>query len=352
MIRALPFFAVLVLPALVVLGVELGAGWTFLAAGAVYLGIPLLDLLGGRDNENPERGGLAWLFDAPLYLWAPLQIATTGWVVWRLALGDPTGLEVAGSVISLGAVNGAGGINVAHELMHRRGRAPRLVAEVLMLLVSYPWFIVEHVLGHHRHVATPRDSAFSRVGDDLYTFVARSLVRSLGSAWAIEGHRTRKLGISALSLRNRRLRYPLLLTALCVGITLLAGWVGLAVFLGQSAVAIFLLETINYLEHYGLERREIAPGRYERVLPQHSWNSNHRVTNWLLFNLARHSDHHYLASRPYRDLRHYDDVPQLPAGYSAMVLVALVPPLWWRVMDPRVASWAERKSLKEQPLTV
>ncbi len=337
---AIPFFLVLTLPAFVVLGVELGGGWTFLAAAVVYLAIPLLDLVGGLDTENRAHTG--WLFDLPLALWPILQFAGSAWVLWRIASGDPTWLELTGIVVSLGAVNGAGGINASHEMMHRRGRLPRAVAELLLYGVCYPHFVVEHVLGHHRRVATPEDSAYSPLGQSLYPFVASSAVRSLVSAWKLEGTRTEKRGIHALSLRNRRLRYPLAQASVCAGIGLVLGPVALGVFVAQSVMAIFLLETINYLEHYGLLRREIAPDRYERVRPEHSWNASQRVSNWLLFNLARHSDHHFLASRPYSELRHYDDVPQLPASYAAMILVAMLPPLWKRVMDPRVIAWNSR----------
>lgn len=344
---ALPFFLVLILPVLVVLGVALGGAWTFTGAAFVYCGIPILDLLGGLDTHNDgERGGA--LFDAPLALWVPLQLAATAFVLWRVGTGDLGALELAGAVISLGAVNGAGGINVAHELMHRKSKLARGTAEVLLYGVSYPHFVVEHVLGHHRHVATPVDSAFSRAGDGLYGYVVRSAWRGLLSAWRIESARVRKRGV--VGLRDRRRRYPLVQVLLWGAIALALGPLALLVFLVQSAIAIFLLETINYLEHYGLERREIAPGRYERVRPQHSWNASQRVSNWLLFNLQRHSDHHYLASRSYPDLRHYDAVPQLPAGYAAMILVAFVPPLWFWVMDPRVKAWNDAGAgLSEAP---
>lgn len=334
---ALPFFLVLTLPVFVVCGVELGGAWTLLAAAVVYLGLPILDLLGGLETDNSTQK--SWVFDVPLALWLPLGVAATAWVLWWIATGDPTGLECVGIVVSLGAVNGAGGINAAHELMHRQGRLPKAVAEILLYGVCYPHFVVEHVLGHHRRVATPEDSAYSPIGQSLYPFVVSSAARSLISAWKLEGVRTAKRGVSPLSPRNRRLRYPLLQASVCAGIGLALGPLALGVFLGQSLVAIFLLETINYLEHYGLLRREIAPGRYERVRPEHSWNASQRVSNWLLFNLARHSDHHFLASRHYSELRHYDNVPQLPASYAAMILVAMVPPLWKRVMDPRVIAW-------------
>jgi alkane 1-monooxygenase len=127
-------------------------------------------------------------------------------------------------------------------------------------------------------------------------------------------------------------------------VAVLAGARGLAFFVAQGVVAFSLLEVVNYLEHYGLLRREVEPGHYERVRPAHSWNSGARLSNWYLFNLARHSDHHAAASRPYDRLRHHDDAPQLPAGYATMVLLALVPRLWFRVMDPRVEAWRRREA--------
>jgi alkane 1-monooxygenase len=226
--------------------------------------------------------------------------------------------------------------------MHRRARWARALAELLMTSVSYPHFCIEHVLGHHRHVATPRDPASARLGETVFAFYARCVVGSLCSAWSLERERLSRAGQRAGTLRDRRLRYGLLLA----GAYGLAGWsaggLGLLVFAAQSVVGFSLLEVINYLEHYGLGRRELVPGHYERVRPEHSWNASQRLSNHYLFNLARHADHHANASRPYERLRHQDDAPQLPAGYATMLLLALVPPLWFRVMNPRVADWHAR----------
>jgi alkane 1-monooxygenase len=172
----------------------------------------------------------------------------------------------------------------------------------------------------------------------LYAYLPRTLVGGLRSALAIEA------GRSGIGAKNRMLHYGifqvLLLAALYVGL----GSLGVAAFLFQSLVAVLMLETINYLEHYGLQREEVAPGKYERVQPRHSWNSSHVVSNGMLLNLARHSDHHAFAARSFRELRHYEDVPQLPMGYSAMLMLATVPPLWFRVMDGRVGAWQSHKA--------
>jgi alkane 1-monooxygenase len=338
MTRVLPYFLAFMLPAAVVLGVELGGVWTLVPLIVVFVGIPLLDTLVGVDTRNPDEEGrpLGALFDLPLLLWVPVQLGATAWVLWRLSTGEFTPGETIAATITLGVVNGAGGINIAHELMHRKNRLHRAAAEILMTSVHYTHFCVEHVLGHHRHVATENDAASSRFGETFYRFLPRTLWGSLISAWQLERDRCARQKIAWWDLRDRRLRYALVLVLLDLAIGLSLGWFALGLFVAQGAVAFVLLEIINYIEHYGLARRRLDSGNYERVQPHHSWNSAHRVSNWYLFNLQRHSDHHYLASREYDRLRHYEDVPQLPSGYATMVLVALVPPLWFRIMNPRV----------------
>ena len=294
-------------------------------------------------------------------MWIPLQIVAVVGIFWRLAtdasltpsLGavvetpsDVTAwapvLTFALLALSTGLMTGIG-INVAHELMHRRGRPERAGAEILMVMTTYTHFCVEHVLGHHKHVSTPVDPASSRLGESIYVYLPRTLLGGLRSAWRLEGQRVRRVGIPSWSLRNRRLRYALTLLAVYVFIGATVGAVGVVFMALQSAVAMLLLETINFIEHYGLARREIRPGVYERTMPAHSWNASERMTNWFLFHLQRHADHHHLASRPFFALRHIDDSPQMPTGYAGMILLALVPPLWRRVMDPRVLAWQARQ---------
>jgi alkane 1-monooxygenase len=220
--------------------------------------------------------------------------------------------------------------------MHRSKALHRGLGEALMTSVFYAHFCVEHVLGHHKHVATPKDPATSRRGEWLYAFWIRSIVQSIPSAWRLEARRTEKQGIG-WSLRDRRLRMALSQVALAGGLLWLFGWTGFAFYAGQALFAVLLLETVDYIEHYGLMREEISPGRYERVQPHHSWNSSHVVSSAHLFQLPRHSDHHANASRPYHRLRTLPgEAPLLPAGYPAMMLTALVPPLFFRWVDPLV----------------
>ena len=354
MSRVAPFFLVFMLPAGLLVGAEIGGVWAFIPTLIAFGLIPVLDALLDPNQRNPdEDAGHDRRFDAPILAWVPVQIATTAYVLWRVTLGNPspwgselTGWEIAGLVVSLGVLNGAGGINIAHELMHRKTRLHRAAAELLMTSVSYTHFCVEHVLGHHRNVATPEDPATSRLGETFYRFYPRTLIGGLRSAWRLETERCAKRGIAWTSLRDRRTRYLLVLALVYAGVGLALGPAALGLFILQGVVAFSLLEAINYIEHYGLARRRLASGKYERVRPEHSWNSAHRVSNYYLFNLARHSDHHYLASREYDRLRHHEGAPQLPTGYAGMLLLALVPPLWFRVMNHRVEAWSARHGVQ------
>lgn len=332
------FFLVFLIPALVVAGLLGGSWWSGAAIAFVFGLVPMLDGWIGRDTHNNSANTAhARAFDAPLFLWVVVQLGVMAWWIAAAASAPVDGALVL-ATLSVGLMSGGIGITVAHELMHRSSRFERGVAEVLMSTVSYTHFCIEHVYGHHRHVATPLDAASSRLGESVYRFLPRTLVGGLISAWSIEAERMRRNGQAVFSARNRMLRYGAVQVVLYATLLATLGVTAAVLWATQAVIAMLLLEVINYVEHYGLARRELSPGRYERVAPRHSWNSSHRVTNWLLFNLQRHSDHHYLASRPYDLLRHYDDVPQLPAGYATMVMVALVPPLWRRVMDPRVAA--------------
>jgi len=322
------FLLVFVPPLALALGTTL-AGWAVVLPVVVIFGaIPLLDQLLAKDEDNTP--GPAWLRWLP-HAYIPVHLLTLGWALVRIASGELGPVEAG--VLTLGAgLATAAAINVAHELMHRPGRVEQALAAVLMSTATYTHFCVEHVQGHHKNVATPRDPATARAGEALYAFLPRTLMGGLRSAWDIEVAR------SGTGWRNRLVRYAFAQGLLVAALLVTLGPVGLAAFLGQSLVAVLMLETINYVEHYGLARAETAPGRFERVAPRHSWNSSHRVSNGVLLNLARHSDHHAFAARAFRELRHHEDAPQLPAGYSAMLLLALVPPLWFAVMDRQLAT--------------
>jgi alkane 1-monooxygenase len=307
-------------------------GWAFVLPPLVLFGlVPIADHLVGLDRNN----GIAaprWALRGLPALFVLAQVAVVGLGITTLLGPDWSAPERLGAVLGIG-FHSASAILVAHELMHRASRWERALAEVLMLSTCYPHFCIEHVHGHHKHVGTPLDPATSRYGESIYAFLPRTLWGGLRSAWRIEAVR-----VGAWSPRNRMLHYAVALLWLFA----VAGSFGacaLAAFVGQAAVAVLMLENINYIEHYGLSRRQILPGRWERVRPEHSWNSAHRVSNWMLVNLARHSDHHANPARPYPELRHFEHVPQMPTGYAGMFLLAWFPPLWFAVMNPRVEAW-------------
>ncbi|MCW8808690.1 MAG: alkane 1-monooxygenase [Rhodanobacter sp.] len=303
--------------------------------------VPWLDVLLGKERSNWRSPAQARELEERRYfriltlLILPLWLGTLAWCAWQfnlLPLG-PGGM--LGWVVSTGIIGGVLAINPAHELIHKATRLEPVVGGILLSSVGYQGFKVEHVRGHHVHVATPRDSSSARMGESVYAFVPRALWLNVRNAWRLEFRRLCERGIAPWSWRNEMIRWGLLWLAFLAVFAALGGMRGLLFFLAQGLIAAATLEVINYVEHYGLSRKEIAPGRYERVTHHHSWNSPQRYTNWLLFNLQRHSDHHEQARRRYQALIHHEDSPQLPAGYATMFVLALLPPLWRRVMDHR-----------------
>ncbi|MFN3200959.1 MAG: alkane 1-monooxygenase [Bradymonadia bacterium] len=335
----LPFCFAYIIPAVVAAGILAGGWWTFSGMIFAYVLTPILDEMMPLDTDNTVPADPAMKAGHVLHRvltwgWVPTQLGFIIWGISLLASGTLAPVEYAGITLSVGLL-AAAGINVAHELMHRRDVKSRAVAEVLMTLSFYPHFCIEHILGHHVNVATPGDPASAPKGMSLYRFLPKTFIGSARSAWGIESRRVARLNI-AWTLKDRRLRYPLTLT-LCAAVAwAIGGWVGAVFFAVQGLVGATFLEVINYVEHYGLRRKEKAPGRYEPVQPHHSWNSAHRVTRLYLFSLPRHADHHHQAGRAYWRLRHIEDSPQLPTGYAGMMLLSFVPPLWRKVMDPRV----------------
>jgi alkane 1-monooxygenase len=343
-LAALPFLASFPIAPILVLSVTEGGWFTYVPVLVVFVGVPILDALGGvaehaRVSPDLDRNG--W-FKAVTWAWVPVQLATLIWVLATAGTGRLETYELIGMTISMGVIGGAVGITFAHELVHRRQPFERALGEILLASVSYTHFAIEHVHGHHRHVATPHDPATARLGESFYRFLPRTFIGSLSSAWRLEAERLARRGRGAWSASNRMLRYGLTQALLYSLVWLIVGATGMTVFAGQAIVAFSLLEVINYIEHYGLVRNEVAPGEYERVAPCHSWDSSYRLSNWMLINLARHSDHHCAAAKRYQSLELPAEAPQLPAGYGAMFLLALVPPLWFRVMNPRVAAAQQR----------
>lgn len=305
-----------------------------------FLIIPPLEMLIGVDRNNPPDGAIERLendryYRFCTYLYLPLQYASligSAYVVARGGLSVP---DVLGIALTTGLSSGVG-INAAHELGHKKPTLERWLAKIALAPTAYGHFFVEHNRGHHVRVATPEDPASSRLGESFWAFLPRTVIGSVRSAWNLERERLARSGLSPWTLRNDVLNAWLMSVVLFGGLILWLGPVIIPFLLIQAVYGFMLLEVVNYLEHYGLVRQKQADGRYERCQPQHSWNSNHVVTNLLLYHLQRHSDHHANPTRRYQALRHFEQSPQLPSGYASMVALAYVPPLWRWVMDRRV----------------
>jgi alkane 1-monooxygenase len=337
-------FTVMLLP---LTGVQLAqaTGWSvfyWFAPLFIYTVIPLLDWLIGTDASNPPEGAVPALEADGYYRFIVYVAVGIEYAVWIfafawLARGGLAWHEQLGLAISAGGIAGVS-INTAHELGHKTGSLERWLAKVALAPVAYGHFYVEHNRGHHVRVATPEDPASARFGEGFWEFLPRTVIGSVKSAWQIEARRLARSGKGPWHWQNDNLQAWAMTVALYGA---MVAWLGCVIvpFLAVQAVYGFsLLESVNYLEHYGLCRQQGPDGRFERCQPHHSWNSNHVVTNLFLYQLQRHSDHHANPTRPYQALRHFDDSPQLPSGYASMILVAYVPWLWFRLMDPRVVA--------------
>ncbi len=308
--------------------------------------LPVLDHLVGRDPANPtdeqvEKMSRSWWYPLITLLVVPVQFAVLIFGAWVFTRhGEQFGLlGQVGWILSVGIVSAILAINVGHELIHRRTRLENWAGGLLYASVCYAGFKVEHIRGHHVHVSTPEDPSSARFGQSLYHFLPRAYLHNFLNAWKLEAERLARRGLPALHWRNELIWWYAISALLLAGFFVAFGWQGALFYLGVSWMSFTTLEIINYVEHYGLHRRKLENGRYERTTPAHSWNSNFLLTNMGLFHLQRHSDHHAFPNRRYQVLRHYDEAPQLPTGYAGMYVLALVPPLWFRVMNPRVEAY-------------
>lgn len=316
--------------------------WT--ASVLTFTVMPAVEQLIGREkHDRAPDDVLAELEEDRFYQFAthmfvPIQYLALIFACWLWAGGGWVGMSVIDKVGLMFAVGTVGGIanNAAHELGHKLPDIEQWLCKVALAQSCYGHFYVEHNRGHHLRVATVEDPASARFGENAYAFALRSVFGGIRSAWQLESKYLARQSHSRWSLRNEVLHSWLLTLVLFAG---LAAWfrpVVLPWLIGQAIVGVFLLETINYLSHYGLRRQKLPSGRYERLRAEHSWNSNTLIFNVFLMHLQRHSDHHADPTRRYQGIRERENAPQLPASYVAMLAVALIPPLWRRVMDPRV----------------
>ena len=335
---------VLVGPALMLLTGQAWALW--LPVVFFYTVVPLLDYVLGEDRSNPPESAVPALDADTYYRWITYLLAPVLWLsfIFSAWFATHTPLPLHGWVALVLICGSVGGfcINLGHELGHKNTALERALAKIVLAPSGYGHFYVEHNRGHHRDVATPADPASSRMGESIYRFVLREMLGAARRAWVLERTRLQQAGLPVLSWHNHIVQPALLTLALWSALVLWLGWTVLPFLLVASFWANFQLTSANYIEHYGLLRQQRANGSYEPCQPHHSWNSNHIFSNWIVFHLQRHSDHHAHPLRRYQSLRHFENLPTLPSGYFGMFLVAYVPPLWRYVMDERLLRTAGR----------
>ncbi len=338
MFRDLKYLLAYTTPVFAWLGFEFGGIYSFGAAYWAFILIPLLELMVPASAKNESDNFYAnrkygWFFDLLLYS----NVVIVYYLLWIYLVkvsGPLTTLEQVGMTFNIGTILGSLGINVAHELGHRDNKYEHVMAWSLLLPSSYLHFFIEHNRGHHKHIGTHRDPSTARKGESIYAFWLRSLTQTYRHAWQLEYQR---LG-GFKPLQNMMVYFTVAQILYFCVILWLFSWQVMLFAMVAALIGAVLLECVNYIEHYGLLRKKISDKRYEAVQAQHSWNSNHEIGRIVLYELVRHSDHHMKSQRKYQNLRSMDNSPQLPSGYPGMILLALLPFLWYRVMDKRVIS--------------
>ncbi|WP_420315934.1 alkane 1-monooxygenase [Ekhidna sp.] len=347
-ITSIRYMNVLILPILAWISFNYHGWLTYLPLMESFVFVPLLELAFKPDPSNLSEDQEKSIKNDPVYDWqlyimVPIQFFLLGVFLFSMQETGLTLVDKIGRISGMGLLCGVIGINVAHELGHRSKKYEQLLAKALLLTSLYMHFFIEHNRGHHKNVSTKEDPSSARYGEMLYAFWVRSVVYAYLSSWKLEAKRLKKKGLSPLSLKNEMIQFQVIQIVFTLAIGWFFGWVVMGYFMLAAVIGFLLLETVNYIEHYGLER-DRKGDIYERVMPHHSWNSDHKLGRIILFELSRHSDHHYIASRKYQVLRHIDESPQMPTGYPGMMILATIPPLWFSIMNPRI------KQIKKEDL--
>ncbi len=346
--NALPFWLSFLLIPLIWFAAHVGGLWVLLPPLVTWYLFAVLDAVLGLNTNNADpqtdEADLSWYRRLTL-AWPLAQFLTLFGLIAFVSGSDQLGTwEKLGVFFGMGILSGTIGINYSHELMHQKNKVERWLGDILLSMVLYSHFRSEHLLVHHRHVGTPRDPVTARYNEGFHKFYPRVLVQCWHSAFSAERDMLARKNLPWTDKRNPFFRYWALQLVMMMLAFLCGGWIGIVFFLVQAGVAIWQLEVVNYVEHYGLTRKHLGDGKYEHVKPRHSWNASHKASNWLLINLQRHSDHHYKPDRRFPLLQTYDteEAPQLPFGYPIMAMAAMVPPVWRRMMNPKVRAWRKQ----------
>ena len=334
------YAGLLLMPILVCSGYWLGGWWNFITPGVCFIIHPLINIMlkekKGNHNSYHHKSSypvIAYRLVALLYV--PVLLALTAWAVYKIGGSEKNAIQFTGLALSVGIVNGVIGFTLAHEFIHRYNRIEKTAGYLLLLNNCYMHYGIEHVWGHHVYACTPKDPHTAKTGESLYRYLPRAIYSTLLNAWEIEQKRSYRKKFFLSGSYNRIPLFMLLQFSLCVAIILFAGWKACLFFLLQCFIAIILLHIVNYLQHYGLLRNVTKPGRFERMGAHHSWNSGNRLPIINLFQLDNHADHHIHPTHPYETLHPLKDSPTHPTGYSGMVLLALIPPLWFYIVNKK-----------------
>lgn len=346
--NAAPFWLSMVMVPLAFIAASQG-GWTIaLIPVSAWFLYSFLDAFVGLNTDNADLNcteeDLFW-YTLVTKIWFPVQFILIFGLIYYVIRTPHLGTsEIIWLFFGVGVISGTIGINYSHELMHQKNRFERWLADLLLATVLYSHFRSEHLLVHHRYVATPRDPVTALYNEGFHRFFPRVLRQCWFSAFKAEAAMLARKNKPWTDLSNPFFKYWTLKAGFLILAFLLGGWVGVGLFIFQACVAIWQLELVNYVEHYGLTRKHLGEGKYEHVQPRHSWNAAQKASNWLLINLQRHSDHHYKPDRRFPLLQTYteDDAPQLPYGYPVMTIAAMIPPLFRRMMNPRVRQWRRK----------
>ncbi|TAI47563.1 alkane 1-monooxygenase [Flagellimonas allohymeniacidonis] len=339
--RDLKYLAAMTIPLSAALSILLLDYWSFFTPFYAFVIIPVMELLLPQDasnlsEEERETKTKSKFFDWMLYFNVPIVFGFLFFTLWKVSNTELYLHEIIGLVFSIGIVLGVNGINVGHELGHRQQTPERFLGKLLLLPSLYMHFYIEHNFGHHANAATKEDPATARYNQSVYSFWFTSVFRQYFSAWKIQSKLLKADGLSFFTIKNDMLWYTLFQVAYLALVYFLFGFIGLWFALGAGVIGFLLLETVNYIEHYGLMRKKLSSGRYERVRESHSWNSNHVIGRIVLYELTRHSDHHYKSAKKYQLLDYHDISPQMPYGYPTSMVLSFVPPLWFHIMNQRI----------------
>ena len=339
--KDLKYLAAFSIPIAAFTGLIFKGNFVFLTPFYAFVAIPVLELIFPVDTSNLSTEDVdntlkRKVFDWLLYLNLPVVYGLVFFGIYEASTATIETYEVIGMVLTVGIVLGVNGINVAHELGHRQTTNERFIGKALLLPAQYMHFYIEHNFGHHLHAATPEDPATARYNQTVYSFWFTSVFRQYVKAWNIQLKLLKNNKKGFFSVKNDMFWFIILQITYLIVVLVLFGSTGLLFAFFSAIIGILLLESVNYIEHYGLLRLKTKSGRYERVKEIHSWNSNHVIGRIILYELTRHSDHHFKSSKKYQILDCHDESPQMPFGYPTSMVLAMIPPLWFHIMNKRV----------------